>query len=359
MTTTGEARIEVVGSEAAASVPNWALVSFDVACARCGHDLHGLSEPTCPACALEFDWADAVPIEELTCAQCGYHLYGLSETRCPECGTDFEWSEALARYYRTRMPYFEYRLRERPVRSFCGTWRLALQPMRFWHKINIHDPPQPIGLLLMVSLCVVFFAAFSVLGPALVSSCLSVHYWLHGSASGRVLFTTAQLVTFVMQDFVSALRAHATWTATLVYGTWLLMSFASLLIFQQSMRRCKVRTAQVVRVWAYAVPMVAPLLLLLGFIEVSIEELIRVGWNPSWINQNHLMMGGLLVLGGHVLWSLRCAYGRYLGMPHAWGIAISSQIVAILGMVVLVDFVFHLGVYVEIVYTIGQWMGEW
>ena len=45
--------------------PNWDLVPFDVACARCGHDLRGLTDPVCPACKLEFDWSVAVPIEHL------------------------------------------------------------------------------------------------------------------------------------------------------------------------------------------------------------------------------------------------------------------------------------------------------
>ena len=70
--------------------PNWDLVPFDVGCARCGHDLRSLTEPVCPQCKLEFDWAEAVPIESLVCDQCGYHLYGLSKTRCPECGTIIE-----------------------------------------------------------------------------------------------------------------------------------------------------------------------------------------------------------------------------------------------------------------------------
>ncbi len=56
------------------SHPDWDHVPFDVGCARCGHDLRGLTDPRCPACQLEFDWADAVPIEQLTSETCGYHL---------------------------------------------------------------------------------------------------------------------------------------------------------------------------------------------------------------------------------------------------------------------------------------------
>ena len=83
----------VPGSPGAASVPDWEDVPFEVGCARCGRDLRGLEEPVCPQCGLDFDWSDAVPIEQLTCLSCGYHLYGLRETRCPECGEWFHWGE--------------------------------------------------------------------------------------------------------------------------------------------------------------------------------------------------------------------------------------------------------------------------
>ena len=96
--------------------PDWDLVRFDVPCARCGHDLRGLTDPVCPACKLEFDWSVAVPVEHLTCEKCDYHLFGLTETRCPECGTRFTWNEALDAYRRRQKPLFEYRWRKKPVR---------------------------------------------------------------------------------------------------------------------------------------------------------------------------------------------------------------------------------------------------
>ena len=74
----------------AAPAPEWDLVPFDVACARCGHDLRGLSVPKCSGCGLEFDWSEVVPIEHLRCLHCGYHLCGLKENRCPECGQKFD-----------------------------------------------------------------------------------------------------------------------------------------------------------------------------------------------------------------------------------------------------------------------------
>ena len=83
-------------------VPDWDLVPFEVGCARCGRDLRGLAESKCPACDLEFEWSDAVPIDQLTCRHCGYHLYGLRETRCPECGNRFTWERVLDEFRRRK-----------------------------------------------------------------------------------------------------------------------------------------------------------------------------------------------------------------------------------------------------------------
>ena len=134
--------------------PDWENVPFEVGCARCGHDLRGRTEAKCPACGLEFDWAAAVPIEQLKCRHCDYHLYGLRETRCPECGERFTWEEALARYHRKRIALFEYQWRERPIRSLIGTWFRAMVPGKLWKKVSIHDPPQvgPLWVMIVIIL---------------------------------------------------------------------------------------------------------------------------------------------------------------------------------------------------------------
>ena len=130
VTTSAHSKNTPSASDSASEAPDWTMVPFDVGCARCGHDLGGLTDPVCPQFELEFDWADAVPIEQLTCAQCGYRLDGLSETRCPECGEPFTWAEALTDYHRRRKPLFEYQWRTRPIRSLLCTWILAIRPGR-------------------------------------------------------------------------------------------------------------------------------------------------------------------------------------------------------------------------------------
>jgi len=358
MTTTIVTTSDVPGQAPASSAPDWSLVPFEVGCARCGHDLRGLSDPVCPGCALAFDWSEAVPLEQLTCAACGYNLYGLSETRCPECGEPFEWSEPLARFHRSRLPYFEYRWRDRPVRSFFGTWRRVLRPQRFWRTINLHDPPQPVALLLMACLCVLAVVVVIALGTTLIDVASDLRYYWSWLRRRGVPFDVFGEVFFALHHFLLGLYADLTLTAAIGYGSWLLSSFASLLIFQQSMRRFRVRTVQVVRVWAYAVPMVVPILLFLAFSEVGIEH-TRLDLNPSWINPFDMAVGGALVLIAHVVWSLRCAYSCYLDMPHAWGIAVSSQVVAVLSAVLLSDLLSHSHICVELALAFGRRTGAW
>lgn len=297
---------------------------FEVACARCGHDLRGRKEPICPACKLEFDWAQAVPIEQLTCATCDYHLYGLTQRRCPECGSPFSWEEALARYHRQRIPLFEYQWRQRPFRSLVSTWFRALRPGRFWRSIDIHDPPQTRALLGMF---VLTMAAVALLLAVLQG----VDDWLWNSAwtltaSGyvRSLPRLVDLLPSIAQA-ASASPTYAGFTPLLL---WLSTSMASLLVFQQSMRRHKVRIVHVLRVCVYATSPPVLALVIASYIYSFVNALV---WN--WYINIEPVLTVLLLIG--VIACLRNAYAHYLRIPHSWGIAVASQAMALLAAGVL------------------------
>ncbi|MFQ5491582.1 MAG: hypothetical protein ACE5GE_12760, partial [Phycisphaerae bacterium] len=68
------------------SAPDWSRIPFDIPCGRCGGTLNGVTEPTCPHCNLDLDWAEVVPMDRLRCPTCHYSLLGLTTMRCPECG---------------------------------------------------------------------------------------------------------------------------------------------------------------------------------------------------------------------------------------------------------------------------------
>jgi len=302
---------------------DWNTVPFPVACARCGQDLRGLSEPRCPACSLEFDWADAVPLEHLTCAVCGYHLYGLQQTRCPECGRDFKWEEALDRYRRRRKDLFEYRWRDSPVRSFLRTWWRSLRPSKFWRSIDVHDPPGA-GPLLIFSF-----------GPLLVALLIAVLL----TAWNISLWNTYPGMGWAarLRVFVAALDLPPL-PAVLGVMAWVLAGFASLLVLRQSMARCRVRTAHVLRACAYALPVAIPFAVAGLGLAVCVESwlIITTTWPPTgWLREvrTFAMVAGFGAVGFLPLfatWSLARAYRSYIRMPHAMGVAIASQLIAIL-----------------------------
>lgn len=301
-------------NDACSSPPDWDKVPFDVGCARCAHDLHGLSESTCPACNLEFDWADAVPIEQLTCLHCGYHLYGLCDTRCPECGESFSWDEVLRMYRSRQKALFEYRWRDRPVRSFVRTWFRALRPGKFWKSIDIHDPPQaaPLFLMTVVMLAAITFAFVVMHG---------IEVWTWRSGWTRTL---GPRIAELPQCLLRAAGNPYAYYNLVPVLFWISASFLSLMVFPQSMRLCKVRTAQVLRVWAHALLPIVPVACAIGFAHAWLN-----GWPRSWSSTPLAGLLALLVLA-HATWSLRCGYKMYLRMPHGMGIAVTSQMIAVL-----------------------------
>ncbi len=305
------------------STPDWDNVPFDVGCARCGHDLRGLSEPICPACGLEFDWADAVPIEELTCLKCGYHLCGLRDTRCPECGERFTWAEALTEHYRRKKPLFEYRWREQPLRSFVRSWRLAMHPRKLWRILDIHDPPQarPLGFTVAVSI----FALF-LLTPVL----LGLYRWTYLRLIGSFRDPGyAELPLFVLEYLFNP----EAYVYALIVLVWCASSFAALMLFRQSMRLCRVRTVQVLRVWVYATACILPVAPLIMYVVVFAAYYVR--FRRGWWTFPDLHEFGALFLLLWVTWSLRQGYRHYLRMPHSMGVAVSSQIIAVLATAVI------------------------
>lgn len=306
--------------------PAWENVPFDVGCARCGQDLRSLTEPVCPACGLTFDWAEAVPIERLTCGKCGYHLYGLTGTRCPECGTGFTWEVTLADYRRSHGPFFEYRWRRRPIRSLVGGWVLSLRPGRFWASVSMHDPPR-VAPLLVVPVASLVVLAF--LCASLGAFDLWIADWADGSSSTALSDLLVDL-RFYLNDALSP-----DWAAPLPFdpmnllvflSLWYVATLSALLLLRQTMNRHRVRWPHVVRICSYgltAVPLVAVAVVL-----------ILHGADAAFGTRRHsiaLAPGiAVAVIVVFTIVTIRQAYHRYLRIPHAWGIAVTSQVIAVL-----------------------------
>jgi len=301
------------------TAPDWNLVHFDVGCARCGYDLRGLTEPVCPGCALAFDWSQAVPLEKLTCTHCGYHLYGLSENRCPECGETFTWIDVLTAYHRTRSPFFEYRYRARPVRSFLRAIADALRPRWLWSTMSLHDPPRVGALLILWLACAVLLIAIPV-GLSAGFTELTVILWRR--QYNNAPFFAPWRPSFNRVDAAFAVGGLAIWVAVM---------FLTLASMHWSLKACRVRRAHVFRVCLYVIPPVIPLLLMLFVLMFVLDMLFM----HNWIAQRtaYLVVGvsglaGVAMFLAYAAMHIGYAYKRYIGMKHAWGVAIAANIAA-------------------------------
>lgn len=305
------------------TAPDWNVVPFEVGCARCGHDLRGMTEPKCPACGLEFSWSQAVPIEQLTCRKCGYHLCGLRETRCPECGESFTWEQVLDDYHRKRKPLFEFRWRDRPVRSLVYTWWLALRPWKLWQTVDIHDPPRPVMLGVMAGVAAIVFMLAGVLPGTLAWVVYDVQSRRGWTARG---FTMPSLVTRLPDYAMTSFHDHLEFAVTI--GVWAMFSFLALLIFQQSMRIYKVRTSHVFRVWVLSVAILSPFACLVCFTTLAalrICDLPFYGPTEAGISASSAL---ILVLYSAI--AVILGYKVYLRMPHSVGVVVASQVIALL-----------------------------
>jgi len=299
---------------------------------------------------LDFDWSKAVPIEQLICRRCGYHLYGLTETRCPECGESFTWNQVLDDYHRRQKPLFEYRWREEPIRSLVRTWLLTLRPGKLWRQIDIHDRPR-VGPLLVI--LVVATIAIGVVGivPGFIEE--AIDRWRFArqmAARGRSVPNLGGMLPTV---------AWLAWNNRLLFefvrfvGLWTFFTFASLLVFQQSLRRCRVRTMHVFRVCVYAVIGVAPLAAAVFFIASAVQR----GFRTFWFFEEQIATVALILVVGFGAWSVGQGYRRYIRMPHSIGVVIAAQIVALLASAIACMWMFNSPY--GIMDVLFEWLDSW
>lgn len=314
------------------------MVPFEVGCARCGQSLRGQSDPRCPACGLDFDWEVALPLEHLRCGTCGYHLLGLKETRCPECGTDFTWDNVLSAFHRKRKPLFEYQWRKTPVRSLFRAWRSTFKPWRLWRTIELHDPPSIVGLFLLVILTALGVTVFiGVL--AIAHNYVESRFLVPAMAQG--VWWPGPGATMVPVTFGPAFFANPPWEVYLWYVPrmfgmlipWGVGSLGALLLLRQSMSMCRVRNQHVVRIVAHA--LVAAMLgaAMLGFLWFA-QILMTFILPVSFLRRTILVVEPLVILAawGWTVVIVALGYRQYLRMPHAWSVALLTQLIALMLM---------------------------
>lgn len=316
-----DSRVGGNDEQAVADAPDWDLVRFPVRCPRCDQDLRSVSEPPCPRCGLEFTWADLIPADELKCLNCRYPLFGLPQQRCPECGTEFTWTELLLAQHRRSLFLFEYWWRSRPIRSAWWTWRKALRPGRFWRMVKLHHPPQrgPLFLFAVAALLLGLVAFFVGIVLGQIGTDL---YWR--STFGNSIWSSVNPQSLLP----SSISLRGVVPSLLHITFWLGCALLALMIFVGSMRRLRLRTVHLVRVWAYSLPIWVPA-------AVFIHMLILEGtW--SWFfglrsgAMEKLTMIVPVVALVASMWSMRQGLARYVRMPHATAVAICVQLIAVM-----------------------------
>lgn len=102
------------------------------------------------------------------------------------------------------------------------------------------------------------------------------------------------------------------------------------------MRRYRVRSVQVVRVWAYALPLSLPWATIVYAVAYNAVALL------GWPSDAGLISSWLLlpVIGTHALRSVGLGYKHYLRMDHGWAVAVASLAMGFLAGGVLCNFLF-------------------
>jgi hypothetical protein len=293
------------------------------------------AEPHGPTPALTYarpDWATHQG--ELDCPLCEYSLIGLEEPRCPECGYHFQWADLLDPT-RRRHPYLYEHHPRRGFRSFWKTAWHALRPRRFWSNLQPSQPSTPRRLLNYW----LWVALLSLVALGLV---LWFHGMMRGSNGAWTFYTPytpppgfrgprpplADRFVAWLNTFDWPRLAPYQFLAGLLIG-WPVATFATLLIFQASMRRAKVRTVHVLRVVVYTagLTMWLALALLVG-VTIVLNGPFGVRLGDSWLQLASVFVQFALIAS--FAYHLAVAYRRYLQFDHAAATAIASQLIVAL-----------------------------
>ena len=213
-----------------------------------------------------------------------------------------------------------------------------MRPWRLWRFIEIHDPPAKTGLIILLVITAIL-SSLSVLVFAYVAHWTLAWIGFYPQkpwadpgggfwpawGGGYPLWRSTSPWNYNMDWYPAWLGLMACWAGA---------TFGALLIFRQSMARCKVRTGHVFRVWVYAllpIP-VGQTIFCLIFICADVVTLLDLAglsriapilalWTCSAISVATWFWTFL---------SIALGYRLYLKMAHAWVVAFSAQLIALL-----------------------------
>jgi len=312
---------------------------------------------------------DAVPTGATTaagdvlCPMCDYDLRGLVEPRCPECGYSFDWPDLLDPTRRKHKYLFEHHP-HRNLWSFARTAIGGLAPWCFWRSLRPEQPSNLRRLVMywLLTVCPVFIV------PAGYIAITAV--FLHRNnvldRAGMAAFAAKpEKVTQITHDFGSVQKyldhfaplapsrafAAMAWRevrrgepfALIIAGCacFLVLPWVaalSLMLFQATMRRARVRGAHVLRCclysfdggWWFG-------LLMAGLLAAVLFDVTQNPNSPRLVMTAPVVVAfaaSTIVLLGVV--KLLLAYRMYMRFPHALTTVILALIVTALALATIV-----------------------
>jgi len=310
-----------------------------------------MDSPAAESPAPAVDWAAiSTPVE---CPLCLYNLRGLSDPRCPECGYQFEWAELLDPQHPKHPFLFEHHPR-RNLWSFFKTLFASLRPRRFWTSVRpIHDVVPRRLLIYWIICCLPVLliplsdSIFTMTRVANMNVAMRASY----PPSRPPLYSAQTRQNFLDSNhplppdprfFRQVFGRHLGFVrvflpSLLMQGGWLAfwpwLTFLALLVFQQSMRRAKVRPAHVLRCTIYCAD--ANIWYLLAVLALAIVQAIYFAVttrNPyTGIFRWELIEWLGMLLAILRIDRLAVAYKRYLHFRHPLATVLLSQVMVWLG----------------------------
>jgi rubredoxin len=288
--------------------------------------------PDAPAPSAGPAW-ETIP-HDVLCPLCEYNLRGLSDPRCPECGYQFDWADVTNP--RTRLhPYLFEHHPEKNIRSFIRTLWGTLRPIRFWSSLSPTQPSRP-GRLAVYWVLSSMLVLSGVLGQWVAAITTFWDYSNWRSYSPYVTTRSPSVIPFSFGHLVETARIafqqdeglSVIFGLTIFWLCWPLLTFFALSIFQISMARAKVKTIHVLRCLVYSFDVGAWLGILIGVFAIVYIWLPGIAFIFEW----PLAIAGLILL--LVIIRLWTAYRWYLRFRHPFWTIVLSQVVAILGAMV-------------------------
>lgn len=303
--------------------------------------------------------------QDVSCPLCQYDLRGLAQCRCPECGYTFTWEELLDPK-RRRHPYLFEHHPDRNIWSAARTWFGGLRPHRFWAGVFPTQPSRPRRLVAYGLLCNGLYAGLfvGILAAMLVFEVEKTRTRLRqevynsppqvkvrliqrfGSLDAAwQAYAKPEVFPALWDAFVLPDGPYACLTFVAVPVAWPWLTFLSLLVYQRSMRRSRVRPVHLLRVSIYCYDTVAAAALVAVMMALT-QPWVRAGWSQLRPWQESYNFKGVFITNEFLpvlaLVLLFCSYRlwracrSYLQFRFALPAVIASQTIVLLASCCLV-----------------------